>query len=133
MPFPSPSSSLSLFLLYRYFPTPLHILSQRDELSLADDTRSGGSHVFKVFSRHHRNQSYAIHANTTLAKQEWVGKIRQLKEEEILEQEVSLHTVRVLTKPLADDLTPFGEIRQEYCVDHFLNPAHSSYYPGLPL
>ena len=52
--------------------------------------------MFKVFSRHRRNQSYAIHTNTKLAMQEWVGKIRQLKEEESFEQEVSTHTAIVL-------------------------------------
>ena len=80
-----------------------------------------------MFSQHHRSQSYAIHTNTTLAKQEWVGKIRKLKEEESFEQEVSLHTVRVHTKPLADSLAPFNECRQEHCLDDFLNPPHSSY------
>ena len=113
--------------LHSRFPIPSHILSQRDELSLVDDTHSGGSHVFKVFSQHHRSQSYAIHTNSTLAKQEWVGKIRMLKEEESFEQAVSLHTVRVHTKPLADSLAPFDECRQERCLDDFLNPPHSSY------
>ena len=105
--------------LHSRFPTPLHILSQRDELNLADDTHSGGSHVFKVFSQHHRSQSYAIHTNTTLAKQEWVGKIRKLKEEESFEQVVSLHTVRVHTKPLADGLAPFGECRRAFGCGEF--------------
>ena len=46
---------------------------------------------------------------------------------------------RVLTRPLADLIwliaAPFvcGEVRQERHLDHFLNPAHSSYYPSFPL
>ena len=87
----APSSLLPFFDPYPIFflSCVLHLLPQRDELSLADDTHSGASNVFKVFSRHHRHQSYAIHTNTKLAMQEWVGKIRQLKEEENMEQVVS--------------------------------------------
>ena len=92
MPFPSSSSSLLPFFgpySFYFLSRVLHLLPQRDELSLADDTHSGASNVFKVFSQHRRHQSYAIHTNTKLAMQEWVGKIRQLKEGENIEQVVS--------------------------------------------
>ena len=36
----------------------------------------------------------------------------------------------VFAQPLADGFAPFGcgKFKQEHYLDHFLNPAHSSYY-----
>ena len=63
----------------------LLLLTQRDELAVSDPIRSD-SPTFKVFSLHHRHQSYAIHAKSKMKQEEWVGKIRQLTADDELEQ-----------------------------------------------